>query len=236
MVAARHRNIARLGWNEVGGDGRLGEIRDIETLQARDEVRIHRQVLVDAPRRIPGRRCVRPEPAPFVAEVIVGRVGRGNGARELGNRPRLGRVAHVDDPDRMLRLVAVRIDRLGLDQHDAPRVDTRHIDRMHRDCTRCGRRVETPHQPWCPGPGEIVYEHPQRAESGVTVAAAVLDIDRYGRAAVQAGERQPVTELRPFSIRLGLVRALPGKPGVGDEFRALGILYVDYLNRIGVIT
>jgi hypothetical protein len=93
-------------------------------------------------------------------KVTIGSVLRRHRHRELGNRPRPGRVAHVDDPDRLVRLVAIGIQHLGIGDHEAA-VEAGDVYGVKEDRSRLVVGRESAYEPRIPDVREVVHQHPK---------------------------------------------------------------------------
>jgi len=177
------------------------------------------------------RGVVRTEAPALVAECLVGRVGRRHWHRKLRERLRLFHVADVDHPQRLVGLVAVGIERLGI-RDDEAAVEPHNVDGVERDGAGLHQRIVAANELGIFDVREIMDHHTQCAIGAKSIFAAVLELLRYIHGTVQSGERFLVAVFAPFLVFLDLALALAGQPPAGDELRLGRVRHVDDLNSV----
>ena len=155
------------------------------------------------------RRVVGAETPALVAESTVRRIGRRHRHRQLRDRLRLGRIFDIDHPERLIRLVAVGIERFRIRDHKTA-IEARDVDGVKRNRSRFHFRIEAADELRIFNVREIVDHHSKSAVGAVAVSAAVLDLLRHVHGTMQGSERLFVTVLTPFFILFLFAVALAG--------------------------
>ena len=185
-------------------------------------------------RRLHMRRIVRPEATALVAKIIVWRVWRRYRRRHLRQRLRLGWVFNIKHPQRLQRLIAIRVEHLGIGNHEAA-IQARDINGMERQTALLHLRIKTADQFRVADVGEVVHQHAKSTPGAVAKLATILNLGRHIHRTVQRRPRFTVTVFAPFFIVFLFTLALPGHPPVGDEFGARRVRHIDDLHTVTVI-
>src|SRR2546430_2410445 len=126
-------------------------------------------------RRFEVRRIVRTKTAALEAEIAIGRFGRRNRTRRLGDGNRMLFVANVNDPVWQINLVAVGVGGFAI-RNDEAALENTAINRMkgnaHAGVLR--RRFEAPNFSLMRGIGEVENDEAIAAERPIAAIAAVF--------------------------------------------------------------